>query len=584
MAAKAGDTLLRKIHDPERGANFVEYGAVILLVAAIASVVLSAGIPGRVTGLIDNALNSVDGEGEPEQQADGDDAPGDGADVPGAPDAPSADGDTDADDQGPGFDTADNPNPGDAQTGPAFTDTGDGTEPRIYYAGYGGSFGDSFMDGARESWEETQQEWGDFTDSPGGYLRDQAVEAGQAVDGAVDYVNQRRDEIAEATNERFSTRWDNGRYGAALGGWVGDAFADTLWRDPISVGGAYRGFRDSYFDDVAMQALDEGDRGAAHGRAAWNLFGNLINPIDRLRGLTPDGHRGGQDDQQDSSGQEQASGQNRNEDEENNEDDDQQDGASCPPGNSFVPGTPVLLADGSTLPIQDVDVGDEVLALDPLTGEEGPREVTDTITGAGEKTLVTIGIDAGDGTTDKITATDQHPFWVSETAEWTDAIDLEPGTWLRSSTGTWVKVTAIGVDTAEDQRVHNLTVEDLHTYYAVVGGTEVLSHNDNRGCGDLGEDWEPRDPNEICGSSGCEDVAVDIQQAIGGDRYRITDSLGAPYLGQYRNNDTGWGHHDVVIKDGRVYDAFSGRTGVPLDEYRDLWQYGEDLEFTKLPE
>src|SRR5690606_20820720 len=53
--------------------------------------------------------------------------------------------------------------------------------------------------------------------------------------------------------------------------------------------------------------------------------------------------------------------------------------ASCLTGNSFVPGTLVLLADGSTKPIEEVELGDRVLATDPDTGESEPQKVVATI-------------------------------------------------------------------------------------------------------------------------------------------------------------------------------------------------------------
>ncbi|MFC4560699.1 hypothetical protein ACFO4E_02385 [Nocardiopsis mangrovi] len=57
----------------DKGAGFVEYGAVILLVAAIAGVVLTqTGIPTRINGFIDQAITSVQTAGEPEEEGDGD--------------------------------------------------------------------------------------------------------------------------------------------------------------------------------------------------------------------------------------------------------------------------------------------------------------------------------------------------------------------------------------------------------------------------------------------------------------------------------------------------------------------------------
>jgi hypothetical protein len=42
-------------------------------------------------------------------------------------------------------------------------------------------------------------------------------------------------------------------------------------------------------------------------------------------------------------------------------------------GNSFIPDTPVLLVDGSTRPIKQIRVGDQVLATDPYSGRTGSR-------------------------------------------------------------------------------------------------------------------------------------------------------------------------------------------------------------------
>ncbi|MBG0853375.1 hypothetical protein I2W78_16345 [Streptomyces spinoverrucosus] len=47
---------------------------------------------------------------------------------------------------------------------------------------------------------------------------------------------------------------------------------------------------------------------------------------------------------------------------------------------------------------------------------------------------------------------------------------------------TYVQITAIERRTAQDATVHNLTVSDVHTYYALAGTTPVLVHNTN-GCG-----------------------------------------------------------------------------------------------------
>lgn len=56
------------------------------------------------------------------------------------------------------------------------------------------------------------------------------------------------------------------------------------------------------------------------------------------------------------------------------------------------------------------------------------------------------------------------------------ATALQPGQWLRTSAGTWVQVTAVSRWT-QQAGVHNLTIDDIHTYYVVAGSAPVLVHN-----------------------------------------------------------------------------------------------------------
>ncbi|MEV7279498.1 polymorphic toxin-type HINT domain-containing protein [Streptomyces sp. NPDC093111] len=149
--------------------------------------------------------------------------------------------------------------------------------------------------------------------------------------------------------------------------------------------------------------------------------------------------------------------------------------------NSFVPGTEVLMADGTSKAIEEVRLGDEVLATDETSGATKAKPVVARIIGEGQKNLVEITIDT-DGTKgdakEKITATDGHPFWVPSLHKWLKATDLKAGEWLRTSSGTWVQVTEVRRWT-QQKRVHNLTVGDLHTYYVLAGATPTLVHNDS---------------------------------------------------------------------------------------------------------
>ncbi|MCX5302564.1 polymorphic toxin-type HINT domain-containing protein [Streptomyces sp. NBC_00160] len=149
--------------------------------------------------------------------------------------------------------------------------------------------------------------------------------------------------------------------------------------------------------------------------------------------------------------------------------------------NSFPTGTKVQMADGSTKAIENIQVGDTVMATDPQTGETGPRQVTATIVTPDDKefTDLTLTDDANPrGPPAAITSTSHHPYWSETRRRWTDAGDLTPGEQLRRLDGTTLTVQAtrnypFAVTT------HNLTVDDLHTYYVLAGATPVLVHNCN---------------------------------------------------------------------------------------------------------
>ncbi|WP_106584425.1 polymorphic toxin-type HINT domain-containing protein [Murinocardiopsis flavida] len=144
---------------------------------------------------------------------------------------------------------------------------------------------------------------------------------------------------------------------------------------------------------------------------------------------------------------------------------------------SFLPGTPVLMADGTERAIEDVAAGDTVLAFDPRTGEEGPRPVTRTFGRAGAQTLVEIAVVRADGTRDTVTATGSHPFWDPAAAAWVDAADLAAGDTLRTSSGAWAEVASVRTRSAADQQVHNFTVDGLNTYYIGAADEAVLVQN-----------------------------------------------------------------------------------------------------------
>ena len=95
----------------------------------------------------------------------------------------------------------------------------------------------------------------------------------------------------------------------------------------------------------------------------------------------------------------------------------------------------------------------------------------------GLKTLVRMRVGG-----ELISATELHPFWVEGQGAWRRAAELRPGDVLREP-GERAAVEAVRVLEPEPERVHNLTVAGLHTYYA--GEAPVLVHN--AGCTSLDE-------------------------------------------------------------------------------------------------
>jgi RHS repeat-associated protein len=145
---------------------------------------------------------------------------------------------------------------------------------------------------------------------------------------------------------------------------------------------------------------------------------------------------------------------------------------------SFLPGTKVLLSDGTTKPIEDVALGDKVAVTDPETGETTIREVAGTIVTEDDKHFVDFTVTGDSGTPEALIATTTHPFWVVSEGEWIEAGDLRPGMTLRTPAGDTVEVTGTR-HFDKRQRTHDLTITGIHTYYVLAGATPVLVHNCN---------------------------------------------------------------------------------------------------------
>ncbi|MFD5343910.1 restriction endonuclease fold toxin [Streptomyces anulatus] len=104
----------------------------------------------------------------------------------------------------------------------------------------------------------------------------------------------------------------------------------------------------------------------------------------------------------------------------------ERDGNACVTSHNFPSGTQVLLDNGATRAIEDIGIGDRVVAGDPQVRGTATRQVTNVFTTEGDKdsTRLTVATDQGSAT---VTATGNHPFWLGNEKRWKRAGELRVG-------------------------------------------------------------------------------------------------------------------------------------------------------------
>ncbi|ROQ66060.1 intein/intein [Streptomyces sp. 840.1] len=211
----------------------------------------------------------------------------------------------------------------------------------------------------------------------------------------------------------------------------------------------------------------------------------------------------------------------------------ERDLAACAKPHSFPSGTQVLLANGATRAIEDIRIGDRVVASEPRTGLTAARPVTNTFTTEDDEnfTRLTITTEQGPAT---VTATDNHPFWLEDDQRWKNAGALRIGDELRTPDGVSVPVTEVR-NQQGPQRTHDLTVKGLHTYYVLAGQTPVLVHNSN--CPLTGGFKAGVSPDEI----------ADINRGFGGET--LLSGSPANTLANASRYNSFWDKSAVVIRD-----------------------------------
>jgi RHS repeat-associated protein len=145
--------------------------------------------------------------------------------------------------------------------------------------------------------------------------------------------------------------------------------------------------------------------------------------------------------------------------------------------NSFAAGTAVLMADGSSKPIQDVHVGDQITNKDPETGQVQTHTVMATHITDNDTDFVDLTVQTP-SVTSTITVTAYHLFWDATTHSWTAADNLRVGDEFDGLSGLRARLTVNHRFTAAIV-TYNLTVDDVHTFYIIAGSLYILVHNCN---------------------------------------------------------------------------------------------------------
>ncbi|GAA0723047.1 RHS repeat-associated core domain-containing protein [Dactylosporangium roseum] len=150
-------------------------------------------------------------------------------------------------------------------------------------------------------------------------------------------------------------------------------------------------------------------------------------------------------------------------------------------GHSFTPDTKLLMADGGQKPIKDVQVGDTVLATDPISGETAPQKVLAVHINR-DTAFTDLVVKSSSGVPAAVKTSQNHPFWDEEREIWVNAGDLQPGIDLYSEGAGGPEVVEVR-NYLGAGFMYDLTVAEFHTFYVIAGQSPVLVHNSNRTCG-----------------------------------------------------------------------------------------------------
>jgi RHS repeat-associated protein len=232
---------------------------------------------------------------------------------------------------------------------------------------------------------------------------------------------------------------------------------------------------------------------------------------------------------------------------------------------SFVGATPVLMANGSTKPINQIKIGDKVanavpsergtqthtvenvivtttdhdfvdLTVVPVTAQGDGTGRSGSSAGSGRSALarkaslalaaaVTVAAATIGGST--LTTTTHHPFYDRTRAAFVEAANLHVGDELQTPTGTAL-IAAVQLRHATDI-TYDLTIDGIHTYYVIAGTTPVLVHNCD---GEATVNWDPDMGHATITVKPASGSALTTEQGVGGGWDGVGTPNGFPTTGQ----------------------------------------------------
>ena len=180
----------------------------------------------------------------------------------------------------------------------------------------------------------------------------------------------------------------------------------------------------------------------------------------------------------------------------------------------FVAGTLVATEDGLR-PIEEIKLGDRVLARHPETGETAYKAVTDLIR-LNERMIWEVSLSGENNASEFFETTDDHPWWILDAygnGSWKTTAELSDGMIVTTADNQTMVITKIA-QTDRVDATYNLTVADFETYF--VGENKVLVHN----CPTEGIYEFAEDAGDYVGQSGNVEKRLRQHKAAG----RISDT------------------------------------------------------------